>query len=619
MAGYLSRFRQRVAPAQPGTAQTAGNLQIISRLFQDSARHHTRRYILAFCCMFIASSCTGLSAWVMEDVVNEVFVRRRMDAVLAVAGVLAMVFITKGTASYVESVTLARAGNSIVSRLQSRLYDTVLSQSLGFLQRRSSGDVIMRVVTSASAASSLINLVLLRTGRDLLTLLSLYIVMLAKNPAMTLVATTAGPVIALLIANASRRVRSLASREFKYRTQVVATLNETSLGAEIIKAFVLEPHMRERANEAIQGIEFRRNKIARLSARTSPILEVLAGLSVAGVIVYGGFLVSVRGEEPGAFFAFLTALLLAYQPARSLAKSRVDAESLLVSVRLMFELMDTRPEIVDLPDAKELVVDRGEVELRDVHFAYAAADGPPVLRGITLTAEAGKVTALVGASGAGKTTVVSLIERFFLPDSGSVLIDGQDLQMVTDRSLRDQIALVTQDPFLFEGTILENLSLGNAEADEMKIIEAAKAGFAHNFIEQLADGYDTVLGTRGVTLSGGQRQRLAIARALLRDAPILLLDEPTSSLDAESEAQVQAALATLMHERTSIVIAHRLATVRGADKIYVLDRGQVTQSGTHEELASQDGLYARLHALQFAEDRTVRAAQYTETYEAAAE
>ncbi len=594
-----------MTPAPPGTAHTAGNLQIIARLFQDSARRHTGRYVTAIVCMAIASACTGFSAWIMEDIVNEMFVRRRMDIVVAVAGLLAGVFLLKGTAIYVQAVKLARAGNSIVSSLQSRLYDTILAQSIGFLQRRKAGDLVTRVVTSANAASSVINLILLRCGRDLLTLLGLYIVMLVKDTTMTLVATIAGPAIAYLIANVSRRLRSLAHMEFLHSTDVVATVNETSLGADVIKAFVLEPHMRERAREAIRGIERRRNKIARLSARTAPILEIFGGLSVAGVIVYGGYLVSVRGDEPGAFFAFLTALLLAYQPARRLARARVDIEAQLLSVRLMFELMDTRPDIVDASSAKELKVERGKVELRDVHFAYHKGDELPVLRGVSLIAEAGKVTALVGGSGAGKTTVVSLIERFFLPDSGTVLIDGQDIREVTERSLRDQIALVTQDPFLFEGTIRENLRLGSADANDEKIVEAAKAGNAHDFIKDLADGYDTVLGSRGITLSGGQRQRLAIARALLRDAPILLLDEPTSSLDAESEAQVQVALATLMRERTSIVIAHRLATVRGADKIYVLDDGQVAQAGTHGELASQDGLYARLHALQFEDGQSL--------------
>ena len=598
MRNRFRRLRAKFAAAEPGTAITASNLRLVSRLVSENARPYSRRYALSLFCMIIASACTALSAWIMEDVINEIFIRRQLTALVTIAASIAGIFLIKGLASYIQAAILAKIGNNVVARLQARIYGTILAQGLGFFRQRESSDMVARMTGNAQAAREALDMIFVSLGRDLLTLLALIGVMLSKDAVMTAIALASTPIIIFLITRLTARIRTLAEHEFRFRTEVIATLQETASGADVIKAFTLEPHMRLRALDAISGIETRNNKIARLRAQASPIMETLGGISFAAVILYGGYIVIERGVEPGAFFAFLTALLLAYEPAKKLSRLRVQLEHQLYGVRLMFDIIDTKPETSDRPGAGDLVVSKGRVELDEVRFTYPNSGGA-ALDGLSLSAEAGCVTALVGPSGAGKSTIFSLVERFFVPDSGRLLVDGTDLSTVTAQSLREQVALVTQETFLFAGTIRENLQLGRADARAEEVEQAARDAYAHDFIAALPDGYDTEIGERGVALAGGERQRLAIARAFLRNAPILLLDEPTSSLDAESEAHVQAALDRLMHARTCIVIAHRLTTVQNAHAIYVMKDGRVIQSGSHAALIAEGGLYERLHQLQF--------------------
>lgn len=375
------------------------------------------------------------------------------------------------------------------------------------------------------------------------------------------------------------------------------------MGIRVVKAFNLEDQMREEMGTSINGLRKLSNRVAQLNAMTSPLMETLGGFAVSLVIMYGGWNVIFRDTDPGAFFAFITALLMAYEPAKRLARLNVQLQTSLVMTTSLYELLDQPITVEETPDAVKLSVTDGDVLLKNVSFAYERI---PALDGLTLRAKPKSVTALVGPSGAGKTTIFGLIERFYDPQVGAVLIDGQNIHDVTFESLRSNIALVTQDTFLFDGTVGQNIAYGKPGASEEEIIEAAKNANAHDFIMELPNGYDTPVGSGGTRLSGGQRQRIAIARAMLRDARILLLDEPTSALDAQSEHKVQEALNRLMKNRTTIVIAHRLSTIRSADCIYVMDKGKVVQSGTHEELITEGGLYANLHALQFREPGNAR-------------
>ena len=354
--------------------------------------------------------------------------------------------------------------------------------------------------------------------------------------------------------------------------------------------------MSARQEESIGKLEKAANKLAAVSARSSPMMEALGGLAIAVVIVYGGLRVIVDGQAPGAFFSFITAVLLAYEPAKRLARMHVDLNASLMGVAMLYDFLDEKEVEPHLYEGKTIEVSRGEIEFRDVVFAYRS--GEPVLRGLSFVAEAGQTTALVGRSGGGKSTVMSLLLQYWDVERGSILIDGQDIATVSKASLRRQIAYVSQDSYLFSGTIRDNIAIGKPGATEEEVLAAAKAAHAHEFIEKFDHGYDTKAGEQGMQLSGGQRQRIAIARAFLKNAPILLLDEATSALDTESERAVQDALARLREGRTTLVIAHRLSTIRSADKICVISEGSVQEQGPHQQLMDRAGVYALLNEAQ---------------------
>ncbi|MEL6423223.1 MAG: ABC transporter ATP-binding protein, partial [Pseudomonadota bacterium] len=385
--------------------------------------------------------------------------------------------------------------------------------------------------------------------------------------------------------------------EFLSLSQIVEAMQETAQGIRVVKAFNLEDRMRARMHTAISGVEERANRIAHLSARTSPLMETLGGFAIAGVILVSSWMIIEGGQTPGAFMAFLTALLLAYEPAKRLARLQVNMEAGLIGVRLMFKLIDRPVRLTNAPDARPLPVEHGDIRFANVDFAYEP--DRPVLRGLDLHIPAGTSCALVGPSGGGKSTIMALLLRLYDVDDGSILLDGQPLAARTLQSLRDGIAFVGQDTFLFSGTVRENLTAGAPDASDAAVIAAAKDANAHAFISALADGYDTKLGENGADLSGGQRQRLAIARALLKNAPIVLLDEATSALDSEAERLVKSALERLLAGRTSVVIAHRLSTIRSADKICVISEGRVAEEGTHATLLDTGRIYRKLHDLQF--------------------
>ena len=598
MRKRLQEIRAAFTPAPPGTTATATSLQVLARLLADNTRRYAGRYALAMVFMLAASACTALSAWIMEDIINEIFVERDQGRLMVISGAVAMIFLLKGISSYAHTTILARIGNSIVAELQRQVYDSILAQSLPFFSGRKPGDLVNRMIRTAAGARGALEQVFTVIGRDAMTLVGLVAVMIMKDVVMTVIAMVLTPIAVLLVARLSRRIRTLARQAFLSHTEVVATIQETAYGVDMIKAFTLEERMRMRADSAIVKVQNRSDRIARLQARSSPIMETIGGLSFSAVILYGGSSVIAGAQNPGAFFAFLTALLLAYEPAKKLSRARLHIEAQLVNARLLYEIVDREPDIKDPSGAPPLAVSRGQVAFEDVRFTYPGG-GAPAIDGLTFETAPGTVTALVGHSGAGKSSTFALIERFYTADSGRVMIDGQDVTRVTARSLRENVAIVSQNTFLFDGTVMENLLFGRANATESEIIAAARAAHAHDFICELPEEYDTPIGENGHSLSGGQRQRLAITRAILRDAPVLLLDEPTASLDAETETHIQAALEALLRGRTAIVIAHRLSTVRNADRILVMDRGRIVQSGSHEVLLAEKGIYARLHELQF--------------------
>ena len=367
----------------------------------------------------------------------------------------------------------------------------------------------------------------------------------------------------------------------------------------MVKAFALEDEMRRRLDKSVAEVQHELNKMARVSNRASPMMEMLGGFTVALATIYGGYRVIETGATPGEFVSFMAAFLLAYEPAKRLARLNIDLNNSLVGVRILYEIIDSPPGEPDDDELPPLHLTVARIEFADVHFAYRA--DTPVLRGMSFVAQPGKVTALVGPSGGGKSTVLNLLLRFHDVDSGRALIDGQDIGAVSRGSLRQQIAYVGQIVHLFRGTIRENIALGRLDADDAAIVAAAKAAHAHDFIMGFPAGYDTPVGEHGLQLSGGQRQRIAIARALIKDSPVILLDEATASLDSESERYVQEAIAELCKGRTTLVIAHRLSTIMHADCILVVENGLVVESGRHDELLRKGGRYASFYRLQLKE------------------
>jgi len=393
-----------------------------------------------------------------------------------------------------------------------------------------------------------------------------------------------------------RRIRVIAHHQFTGGTRILETLQESVQGIRIVKAFTLEETMRARIDANVAEVESESNKWARIAHRSGPLMEALGGFAIALALIYGGFRVIETGATPGQFFSFLAAFMLAYEPAKRLARLNIDLNSGLVGVRILFDIIDSPP--TEAPDDQRppLRLSTARVEFSNVQFSYRP--GEKVIRNLSFVAEPGKVTALVGQSGGGKSTILNLILRFYEADAGAIVIDGQSIATVSRRSLRQQVAYVGQDVFLFRGSARDNIAVGRPGATEEEIVAAAKAAHAHDFIMAFPLGYDTPVGEHGLQVAGGERQRIAVARALLKDAPIILLDEATASLDSESEREVQRAIERLCEGRTTIVIAHRLHTITHADRICVVEDGSIVESGRHDELLRKGGRYASFYRLQ---------------------
>jgi ATP-binding cassette, subfamily B, bacterial MsbA len=574
------------------------NVRLIKRLFAENFRKHRRNYSVAICAMVLVAVCTALSAWIMRDVINELVVTRDLGRIYVFAGVVALIFTVKGFAVFVQTWFLGRAGNAIVADQQRLLFDRILKHGVEFYHSFPSGELITRMTQNAQATRAVIDMLVTSGVRDLLSLTGLIAVMFIQQPLLSLAAILIAPPAIFGVGRLVKRVRALTEGQYLTIAQIVQIMQETIFGVRVVKSFNLQDKLRANMDEAVVKSERLANRMALLGAGTSPLMETLGGFAIAGVIVTAGYMMANHAQTPGEMMSFITALLLAYEPAKRLARLQIGLESGLIGVRMMYDLADRPFALTESEDAPEIKIDRGEIRFENVTFGYSP--NVPVLKGMSLVAAPGKVTALVGASGGGKSTVMNLILRLFDPDSGKVVIDGQDIRTVSSRSLREAVAFVSQDTFLFAGTIRENIAMGAEGASEDDLIRASRDAHAHDFISSLAGGYETQVGENGLALSGGQKQRIAIARALLKNAPIILLDEPTSALDAESEMHVRDALEGLLKGRTAVVIAHRLSTIRSADVICVVQDGNVVESGTHSELVNNESFYAVLHDIQFA-------------------
>jgi ATP-binding cassette, subfamily B, bacterial MsbA len=576
---------------------------LIRRLVMEQALIYWRRYLAAVVLMGIAAGATSVSAYILGEAINKAYVDKNIPGIALFSGLIVVLFIIRGMSMYGQTVILSRISNAILANNQRRLFVKLMSESVGFFSTRHSSEFLARLTAGATAITDVLSLLINALGRDLLLLIGLVAVMVIQDAYMAMLGFLIAPPAMLFLRKLVKRIKGLAHTQFTGTASILETMQESLQGIRTVKAFTLEGVMRDRINEDIEAVERNANKMARVSNRSSPLMETLGGLAVAGGLMYGGYGVVALNATPGQFFSFLTAFLMAYEPAKRLARLNIDLNSHLVGARMLLEVIDSpASEVVD-DDKPALKLTESRVELRDVSFAYRANE--PVLRHMSFVAEPGKVTALVGPSGGGKSTVLALLLRFYEVRDGAILIDGQPVSAVSRRSLRQQSAYVGQDVYLFRDSIRANIAFGKPGATEAEIVEAAKAACAHDFIMGFPLGYDTPVGEHGAQLSGGQRQRIAVARTLIKNAPIILLDEATAALDSESEKQVQEAIEHLCANRTTIVIAHRLHTIMHADTILVVEAGEIVERGRHEDLLRRGGRYASFFRLQHRDTATI--------------
>ena len=487
-----------------------------------------------------------------------------------------VIFAVKGLASYGQAVTLARIANHIVAENQKKLFDKLLAQNIAFYADRHSSEFAARITFGAGSAAQVLNLLINALGRDLLSLLGLVAVMVYQAPFLSLIGIVVMPPAVFGVRKLIKRVRSIALTQYGGGAEILEAMQETIQGFRIIKAFNLEAVMRKRVDASVDRVEAASNKLARVSNRATPLMEALGGIAIGVVFLYAGYGVLVLKAAPGEFVSFIAAFLLAYEPAKRIARLNIDLHNSLAGVQVLFDILDL-PDSTPARPKPDVEVTRGAIEFADVTFSYRP--GQPVLRGVSFLAEPGEVTAFVGPSGGGKSTIFNLVLALYSPERGAVRLDGQNYDAVSVESIRRNIAYVGQDVFLFRGTIRQNIALGRLDASEADIVAAARAAHADEFVSQFPLGYDTPVGEHGAQLSGGQRQRIAIARALIRNAPVILLDEPTAALDGESERYVQEAMDKLIKGRTTLVIAHRLHTITQASVIHVIEKGMIVESG----------------------------------------
>jgi ABC-type multidrug transport system fused ATPase/permease subunit len=569
---------------------------LIRRLITEQGAAYWRRYLAAFVLMGVSAAATAGAAWILGQVINKAYVDKDVRGIALLSGVTVLIFILKGAATYGHQVILSKISNAILANNQRQLFAKLMNESVAFFSERHSSEFLARLTSGAYSVTQVLNLLINALGRDLLLLVGLVAVMLMQDPYMALLGFLVAPPAMLVLRKLVKRIKGLAHNQFTGTADILETMQESLQGIRTVKAFTLEQTMRERIDASIAAVERNANKMARVSNRSSPLMETLGGFAVAGGLMYGGYSVVAMGATPGQFFSFLTAFLMAYEPAKRLARLNIELNSNLIGARKLLEIVDS-PSSEPVDDHKPaLKLSDAQVELRDVSFAYRPNE--PVLNRMSFVAEPGKVTALVGPSGGGKSTVLALLLRFYDATGGDILIDGQSISAVSRRSLRQQTAYVGQDVYLFRDTIAANIAFGKIGATDAEIEAAAKAACAHEFIMGFPLGYDTPVGEHGTQLSGGQRQRIAVARALVKNAPIILLDEATAALDSESEQQVQEAIEHLCQNRTTIVIAHRLHTIMHADAILVVEGGEIVERGRHDDLLRRGGRYASFFRIQ---------------------
>ena len=559
------------------------------------------KLIIAIICMIILAACTAALAWAFKPMLDEVLSGKNMTYIYLMPIGIIILYIIKGIAFYGQATLMGYIGQRIIYDIRNMLYNKLTEQSLSFFTHRKTGELLGRITYDITLLQGAVSTTVTSLMRDVMSIIFLLGVIFNSDWLLALLSLIVFPIMVYPIVHFGQKMRKASYDGQVSMGKMSSLIEETVGGIRVVKAFGMEEYEQNRFKAITKDFMTHQIKALKVQALSFPIMEFVAGLGIAGILLYGGIRVAHGEATAGGLMSFIVSLLLLYDPVRRLSRANNEVQQGLSAAERIFEILDAPVDVQNPKEPQPIQPFSNNIAFKDVCLTYPDAS-KPVLQNIDLNIQSGEVVALVGRSGAGKTTLANMLLRFMDPTSGSINLDGHDIRNFKQTDLRSQMSLVTQEIVLFNDTVLHNIAYGHENIDREKVMEIAKIANAHEFIEKLENGYDTLVGERGVILSGGQRQRLSLARALLKNAPILVLDEATSSLDTESERLVQQAIDKLMQDRTVLVIAHRLSTIRNADKIVVLDAGKIVQVGSHDTLIEQGGIYAELYQLQFGDD-----------------
>lgn len=590
---YLARMTQSPETALNLEKKTPTSV-LVRRIITQYVRPHLKSVAIASFFMIVSAAVTAGFAAMIEPVIDDVLSAGNLDRVWLLGGTILAIFIIRGLATYQHTIIMNRVGQTIVGRIQYDMFSNFLDLDLNFFHANPSGSLISRMTSDVSVMRGAVTDGITGMAKNLLTLVFLVGVMFYQDWLLSALAFIVFPLTAAFVAWVGRRLRKMSGRIQEDTARLSDMLSQIFLGVRLVKAYGMEEHERDRTEKAIFRVRDLTIKSVRVNNLSTPVNETLVGIVVFAIVVYGGYQVAAGHSTAGQLLSFITAFSMSYEPMKRLAKLNSSFQMGLGAAERVFDMIDRRSVVREIEGAKDVAYTQPDITFEAVEYQYED-EGKKALGGVSFNIRGGTVTALVGPSGSGKTTIMNMIPRFFDPTAGRILIDRDDIRSLGLSSLRQNIALVSQDITIFDDTVWANIGYGRKGAYQDEIIKAAIAAEADDFIRRLPQGYDTKLGEEGVKLSGGQRQRIAIARAILRNAPILLLDEATSALDNEAERAIQGTLAELQKGRTTLVIAHRLSTVQNADQIVVLEDGRVAERGRHNDLLAQGGVYARIY------------------------
>ena len=571
--------------------------KILLRLYHSYTKKYLDKIIISLLLSIVVACSTAAIAWLLDPAIEKMFIEQDTTMIMLIPIAIVLAFACKGLSLYLARVVLIKVGGSIVFTIQKQLASSILTSDIHTLESKHSGQYLSHIMFAVGQVNNLVSSGVLNIMKDSLTLIVLISLMFYQNWKLALFALLMMPLAALVAKSLGKRIGKATKKSLTLNASLTSYLSEMLKGSRMIKIFQQEKFESNRASKILEDNMHIRNKIGFIMIRATPIMELLTGIMIAGFIYYSGFMI-ISGEMGiNNFFSFLTAMMLAYQPVRSLATINMLFYQGAAGAETVFKILDIEPNIKEIDSYPNLEINTGDIEFKNVSFVYPKTTADAV-KNINISIKGGSTAALVGHSGAGKSTIINLLPRFFDPREGEIHIDGQNISAVTLSSLRKNISMVSQDIILFDDTVRANIAYAKLDASEKQIKEACDFAAASDFIEALAKSYETMIGENGIRLSGGQKQRISIARAVLKNSPIILLDEATSSLDSESEEKVQNAIINLTKNKTTLVIAHRLSTIIRADKIFVLNQGKITDIGTHSELLKNSMIYKNLYSKQ---------------------